>query len=431
VTDAVRQDGGHSPSLYVGGPVDDVVNKLGSDCVPDPQVIGGGSSDPQACTRPVLWAAGFGRVPRVAYALGLVPTPTQTCCGPITDGNSAVFGMLCLTPDNTGYDAQFIPIEGGPPRCGMFDFNLVARDGTRVGDQGPFRACTNDPRTHSYYFRTGTMGGDAKLQLLLRSGDDFGKTEWQQGCSTSRLEPAPRDGGAGGDGGVGGDGGAGGDGGMPPGPGDRRPPSTTATVSPPPNAAGWNRTHVTVAFRAVDAGAMATGVRAIHVRLSGAEDRTEVLPGPGGPVSVRAQGTTHVSYFAMDRAGNVEANKSMTLRIDKTPPTIAGMPGCPCTLWPPNDELVEVASVRASDTPSGLARFELDVDSNERSRSGEPDVVVTGSGFDPRTVELRAERPHHGCKRRYEITASATDIAGNSTSATVTCKVAHDRRDRP
>src|ERR1044071_6955104 len=76
VKNAVRQDGGHSPTLYLGGSQNRVVNPLGSDCGPD---------DPIACPVPVVVRGEFGAVPRVAWSLGVVPSATVTTCSQITD----------------------------------------------------------------------------------------------------------------------------------------------------------------------------------------------------------------------------------------------------------------------------------------------------------------------------------------------------------
>lgn len=395
VQNAVRQDGGHSPTLYLGGGVNRVVNKLGSDC---------GVDDPLACTVPVFWNGEFGAVPRVAWALGVVPSATVTTCSQITDSALVVFGMLCITPDNTGYDVEFITIDNGPPRCGSFDFSLVSKDGVQFADNGAFPACTNDPAPHSFYFRTGTLGGCAVVHLTEVSGDDFGKTEWEQ----SACGFTPPGGGPG------------------PGPVDTTPPVTTATV-PGANGNGWHNANVTIQFTATDPGDVASGVRAIHVTFTGTQTGTTVLPGDSGSVTVTSEGTTRVTYFAIDKAGNVETAHSLALNIDKTPPSITGMPGADCALWPPNHKMVDVATVSATDALSGMAAFDVSGESNEPPNNKDPDVVITGSGLDPRAIQLRAERAGGGNGRIYTLTATATDEADNVATVHATCTVAHDQ----
>ncbi|GEM_PF-1761205 len=217
-----------------------------------------------------------------------------------------------------------------------------------------------------------------------------------------------------------------------PGPGpaiDTTPPTTTASA-PSPNAAGWYRTNVTINFNAVDTGPTVSGVKSISVSLSGAQNGTTVILGSSGSITVTAEGTTHVSYFAIDNAGNFEPPKTLTLNIDKTPPSIAGMPAAGCALWPPNHKLVEVATVSAADSLSGMAAFDVGSRSNEAAGNHGPVSVIAGAGLQPRTIQLRAERSGNGSGRVYTISATASDIAGNVANASASCTVAHDQGNK-
>ena len=83
---------------------------------------------------------------------------------------------------------------------------------------------------------------------------------------------------------------------------DRTPPTVTATLSPPANAAGWSRATTTVTFAASDA-------------LSG------VATAPD-PVVVAAEGADQaVSGEAVDRAGN-RASATAIVSLDRTPPAV-------------------------------------------------------------------------------------------------------------
>src|SRR3954454_6479469 len=178
-------------------------------------------------------------------------------------------------------------------------FQLGVEGGSRVGSQGPFEACTDNPQTHSYYFATGTMGGCATLYLYERSGDDFGATEWSKAtCPQQNPTPGPG-----------------------PGPIDSTPPKTTATA-PAANGSGWSSNDGTIQFSAVDTGTDASGVRAVHVALSGADTGSLVLPASGA-VTVKNEGTTRVAFFAIDNAGNTESQSTLTVRLDRTAPTVA------------------------------------------------------------------------------------------------------------
>jgi hypothetical protein len=207
---------------------------------------------------------------------------------------------------------------------------------------------------------------------------------------------------------------------------DTIPPTTVAAISPSPNANGWNNSNVLVSFAATD-NPGGSGVKQISVSLSGAQTGSQVFTGATGSVSISAEGTTVVTYLATDNAGNQEVARTVTVRIDKTPPSIAGLPAPGCTLWPPNGKLIQVAVVSAADVPSGLLSFDVSAVSNEPQNPIMPDVVITGSGLQPRTVRLRASRLGSGKARVYTITATATDLAGNQSIAQATCTVPHDQ----
>jgi hypothetical protein len=109
---------------------------------------------------------------------------------------------------------------------------------------------------------------------------------------------------------------------IPVAPSDHTAPTTMATLLPTPNAAGWNSTNVTVALTAQDE-VGGSGVKEIRYALNGAQAGGGVFGGASTSVQISAEGTTIVTYFAVDNAGNQEIAKTVTVRIDKTPPTVA------------------------------------------------------------------------------------------------------------
>jgi hypothetical protein len=157
--------------------------------------------------------------------------------------------------------------------------------------------------------------------------------------------------------------------------------------------------------------------------LSGAQQSPVVIAGNPAVFSLTVEGITTINYAAADLAGNVESGKSGAVKIDKSSPSIQGMPAPGCTLSPPKHQLVQVASITASDSLSGLASLNVTASSNEPdSGTGGGDVagdIVINGG----TVLLRAERSPSGKGRVYTIVATATDVAGNSTTASATCSV--------
>lgn len=209
--------------------------------------------------------------------------------------------------------------------------------------------------------------------------------------------------------------------------GDTIPPTTVPAASQPPNAAGWNNTTVTVALTATD-NSGGSGVKQIQYSLGGAQTSgPQVVAGDTASVIISVEGTTTLTYFATDNAGNQETPKTYIVNIDKTPPAISGLPTQSCSLWPPDHRLVRVATINASDALSGLAGFDVNTTSNEPLDPNAPDIVVTGSGSQPRTVQLRAWRLGQGRGRIYTINATASDMAGNTATVTANCAVPHDQ----
>ncbi|OLD64763.1 MAG: hypothetical protein AUI47_04500 [Acidobacteria bacterium 13_1_40CM_2_68_5] len=148
---------------------------------------------------------------------------------------------------------------------------------------------------------------------------------------------------------------------------DRTPPQIAASVDPPPNAAGWNRTDVTVRFSANDA-------------LSGIATVSD-------PVTVTTEGAgQETDGRAVDRAGNI-AFAGARISIDRTAPTIRATvtPGPNANGWTSRDATVTFV---CSDGESGIAFCP-------------PPITVTSEGAD------------------QEFVGRAEDRAGNSASAGV------------
>ncbi|HEY6968322.1 MAG TPA: hypothetical protein VJA94_03890 [Candidatus Angelobacter sp.] len=157
---------------------------------------------------------------------------------------------------------------------------------------------------------------------------------------------------------------------------DNDPPTIQATVFPAPNAAGWNNSNVTVTFVCNDA--------------------TSGVASCPSPTTVTTEGANQpVSGTATDAAGN-SASTSVALNIDKTPPVISiTSPANGATLTSASTTVTGVVS----DILSGLAVVTCD---------GVPASVQNGSFSCPVTLTPGSNT----------ITAQATDVAGNNSSAT-------------
>ena len=204
-----------------------------------------------------------------------------------------------------------------------------------------------------------------------------------------------------------------------PAPPDTAAPTTTAAVSPDANEAGWHNQQVTLDVTSTDD---IVGVKEIHVLVDRAGltgDTAIIDPGDHATVTLDSDGDHDISYFAVDLLGNREPVKTLRVRVDRTAPTVSGLPSEPCLIWPPNESMVTIAHVEATDGLSGLAGLVVRATSDEPSHG---DIVIDGG-----TVGVRAERDGHGDGRTYTVIATATDIAGNVTNREGSCTVPHDR----
>jgi hypothetical protein len=201
---------------------------------------------------------------------------------------------------------------------------------------------------------------------------------------------------------------------------DDIPPTTDANASPNPNANSWNNTNVTVTLNATD-NPGGSGVKEIQFSLSGAQNAPlQTVAGSAASVTISAEGTTTLTYFATDNAGNQETAKTLTVRIDETPPVISGMPAPGCSIWPPNHKLVQVATATATDSLSGLAPGSFQV-TGTSSDPANGQIVITG-GPSQFNVQLGADKDEI-----YTLTATASDLAGNITTQQASCSVPHDQ----
>ena len=194
-------------------------------------------------------------------------------------------------------------------------------------------------------------------------------------------------------------------------PADTTAPVTTATGHP----SGWSRQSVTVNLAATDEG---SGVKEIAYRIGTV---TKTVAGAAASIPVTAEGATTIAYYAKDNAGNVEAEKTLVVRIDKTAPTVS-CSAKPGTLLPADNKLVPITvTVKVQDTRSGAAGFSLvSVTSNEPAEGDIRDFVV---GTADVAGQLRAERLNSGHGRVYTLKYVGRDAAGNERTCTTTVTV--------
>ncbi|MFC0503485.1 ThuA domain-containing protein [Micromonospora costi] len=167
---------------------------------------------------------------------------------------------------------------------------------------------------------------------------------------------------------------------------DETAPVTTATVSGTPTE-GWHTGPATVTLTAADE-AGGSGLAGTAYQLDGASTWTDYT----GPVQVSGDGEHEVRFRSTDRAGNVEATKTVTVKIDATAPVTSA------TFAPANDEGWHAGTVpvvlTSTDAGSGVKSVEWSLDGGAWTAYSGP-VEVTGDG-------------------QHELLFRATDTAGNT-----------------
>jgi len=211
---------------------------------------------------------------------------------------------------------------------------------------------------------------------------------------------------------------------------DIAPPTTTATTNPASanGANGWFTTDVGVTLKATDSGPHATGVKEVVYSAAGAQSiPLTTVPGDTATFQITNEGTTTITYFARDKAGNEEQPKPLTIKLDKTPPTLSACTITPTEVWPPNHKLVPVtATVQAQDGGSGSPSVVL-----SDLQVVEGTVQTTTQGWTLGTADFQgqvlAERAGDGTGQQYRFTYTATDQAGLTATCKLTVTVPHDQ----
>jgi hypothetical protein len=211
---------------------------------------------------------------------------------------------------------------------------------------------------------------------------------------------------------------------------DMTPPVTMAVLSPAPNMAGWNSANVTVTLNSTDNELGGTGVKQIQWALAGAQAGSSTVPGSTTTVTISAEGITNLTYFGTDNAGNIETAKSITTKIDKTPP-VTTVSASPSVLWPPNGGMVKVTvSGTMADSLSGVDSRTPSFVVTDAYGIVQPSgpVSLASNGTYSFTISLEARRDGQDENGRlYTIVVSAQDNAGNVGSSTTTVIVPHDQ----
>ncbi len=201
-------------------------------------------------------------------------------------------------------------------------------------------------------------------------------------------------------------------------PKDVTAPFTMATITGTMGNNGWYVSDVQLTLTASDEDC-GSGVKEIHYTIDGTET---VVQASSTTQTITADGTHVVTYYSVDKAGNIElVPQTLNIKIDKMPPSIPSLTAKLLISWPPNHKIIKVLiGGQATDSGSGIA-------SNTITVTDEYGICnLTASHFNS-VVSLsswRAGSDKDG--RLYTITAVITDNAGNQSTRTTTVLVPHD-----
>ena len=201
-------------------------------------------------------------------------------------------------------------------------------------------------------------------------------------------------------------------------------PETTLVVDPsnPNGQNGWYTTKPKVTLNASD---NCAGVAAIEYSTDGGQTWQPY----SGTFTVESEGAITILYRSTDRAGNTETPSSITLQIDTIAPVLT-LSATPSVIWPPNNKSVNVRiDGTGTDATSGLAsvsyvvtdEYGMPLSIAQRALSGNSSAWIETLAVEAR--RLGSDRDG----RTYTVIATLTDVAGNTTNATTTIVVPHDR----
>ncbi len=161
------------------------------------------------------------------------------------------------------------------------------------------------------------------------------------------------------------------------------PPTTVSSLSGPQGTNGWYKGAVAVTLTATDTVGPAF-IASTSYSIDGGSNI-----GYTSPFTVSGEGIHAIQFYSVDQARNVEMLKTITIKIDRTPPTIGSSrtPTPNTNGW--NNSAVTV-SFQCADALSGLA-----------------------AGSPPAPTILSAEGAGQS------VTGLCQDLAGNSSSATI------------
>jgi hypothetical protein len=180
---------------------------------------------------------------------------------------------------------------------------------------------------------------------------------------------------------------------------------------------GWYRSAVQVSLAPVDT---VSGVQTTFYRVDGGTLKTYV----GTPFNVSGNGLHTINYWSVDKAGNTEITRSLTIGIDTNLPNVSANATPGSVSQGPNPVTVTVSG-RVTDNTSGIVTSSVTFSVVDEYGVTQPSgsVVLGVNGTYSFTLSLPATRNVGDASHVYTITVRAVDVAGNVDTHSDTVKI--------
>jgi sugar lactone lactonase YvrE len=162
--------------------------------------------------------------------------------------------------------------------------------------------------------------------------------------------------------------------------GDPTKPISKVSISPNPNALGWNKSLTEWRIQATDNDG-GSGIREIRYTIDGGTER--IAAGADVRIAIEEDGPHTLSYYAVDEAGNTETAKVSSIKLDQVDPVTTPVANAKGTSL----------ALPATDNRSGIARTVYTMDGGAEKTYVTP-LVLDG--------------------KRHTIVFWSEDVAGNT-----------------
>ncbi|MFY9914521.1 MAG: Ig-like domain-containing protein, partial [Nocardioidaceae bacterium] len=190
------------------------------------------------------------------------------------------------------------------------------------------------------------------------------------------------------------------------------PTTTVNSITPAPNAAGWNRATTAVVIGQTDAGT--GGTDKLYTRLNAAAFTSVTTATKSVSVTTAVQGDNTVAYYAVDKAGNVGDSGSVVVKMDSVAPAKPVITGISNDTGTSSTDRITNA---AAQTLSGTAEANSTV---MVIRGGATIATGTASGTGSYAIPITLVEGVNS------LTVKATDVADNVSAASTALTVTLD-----